>query len=378
MTITGIRGDVEVSVTGEGTPKIKIADGEWGTSGTIVEGATLEVQLTSSNFNETTSTASVTVGTESDDWIVTTVAVEQDDTPEPFTFEDITDAEINTVTTSNPIIITGISGDVTANVSGTGFPQIKVADGEWGTFSAINNGDVIEVRLTSGNSENITEEATVTIGTESTAWKVTTKEALFSCGDVLTDNRDNETYNTVEIGTQCWFAQNLRAGLDSDMSTTNPNTASNDDRIEKHCLYDDVSNCNETNGAWYNWDEAMGYSTAERAQGICPDGWHIPSDGEVKTLEIELGMSQAQADDTGWRGTDQGTKIKTGGSSGFEFNLIGFSVPSWFTGETWLMTSTKNGDNFYYRNIQASQPGINREGNGRITQLSTTVRCLKN
>lgn len=42
---------------------------------------------------------------------------------------------------------------------------------------------------------------------------------------------------------------------------------------------------------------------------MCPSGWHVPTDGEWKTLEMSLGMTQAEADATGWRGTDQGSKL---------------------------------------------------------------------
>ena len=42
-----------------------------------------------------------------------------------------------------------------------------------------------------------------------------------------------------------------------------------------------------------------------------------------KILEMQLGMTQAQADGAGWRGTDQGTQLKDSGSSGLDILLIG-------------------------------------------------------
>jgi uncharacterized protein (TIGR02145 family) len=66
-------------------------------------------------------------------------------------------------------------------------------------------------------------------------------------------------------------------------------------------------------------DKAIGTT-----QGICPSGWHIPTDEEWKTLEMELGMTREQADSSGQRGTDQGSQLKQGGTSGFEALLGGY------------------------------------------------------
>ena len=47
------------------------------------------------------------------------------------------------------------------------------------------------------------------------------------------------------------------------------------------------------------------------ARGLCLSGWHVPTDGEFMTLEMELGMSESEANSDGWRGTDQGTQMKS-------------------------------------------------------------------
>ena len=47
----------------------------------------------------------------------------------------------------------------------------------------------------------------------------------------------------------------------------------------------------ETYGVLYNWPAVM-------TEGICPSGWHIPSDGEWQTMEISLGMSESEAAQT--------------------------------------------------------------------------------
>ena len=56
------------------------------------------------------------------------------------------------------------------------------------------------------------------------------------------------------------------------------------------------------------------------ARGLCPSGWHVPTDGEFMTLEMELGMSESEANGTGWRGTDQGTQMKSSASDSPAWN----------------------------------------------------------
>ncbi len=128
-----------------------------------------------------------------------------------------------------------------------------------------------------------------------------------ACGQPIIDSRDLKSYNTVQIGTQCWMAENLNIGtlIDGGSEQTDNST------IEKYCFDNSTSNC-DTYGGLYQWDEMMQYETVtSTVQGICPDGWHLPTDDEWKTMEMALGLSQSQADGTGFRGTDEGEKMKS-------------------------------------------------------------------
>jgi uncharacterized protein (TIGR02145 family) len=120
---------------------------------------------------------------------------------------------------------------------------------------------------------------------------------------------EGQTYNTILIGTQCWMAENLNVGIRID-GTASPDSSA----IEKYCYNDSESNC-DVYGGLYQWGEALNNvpSGQGNIQGICPTGWHIPRDNEWKTLEIYLGMSSSDADSTGLRGTDQGSKLKETG-----------------------------------------------------------------
>lgn len=74
IIISGINTATSVSVSGGGSPQIRVAAGAWSTSGTITNGQSLQVRLTSSASGNTALSATVTVGGVSDNWSVTTVA----------------------------------------------------------------------------------------------------------------------------------------------------------------------------------------------------------------------------------------------------------------------------------------------------------------
>lgn len=135
----------------------------------------------------------------------------------------------------------------------------------------------------------------------------------FVCGDILVDPRDGKEYATTLIGEQCWMAENLDIGV---MIQGNEPQADND-IIEKHCYENDESNCDEYGGL-YQWDELMQYTTIESTQGICPPGWHVPSDDEWKELEMYLGMTEQEANlSNTWRGTGIGTMLYEDDDIGF-------------------------------------------------------------
>jgi uncharacterized protein (TIGR02145 family) len=108
----------------------------------------------------------------------------------------------------------------------------------------------------------------------------------------FTDTRDNKKYKTVEIGRQTWMAENL-----------------NYNAMYSKCYSDDPANCDKY-GRLYDWPTAMANSASSAAKpsgvkGVCPTGWHLPSDAEWTTLENYVG-------------TDSGTKLKA--KNGWENN----------------------------------------------------------
>jgi len=152
----------------------------------------------------------------------------------------------------------------------------------------------------------------------------------------------------------------------------------NNSILEKYCYNNDEANCT-TYGALYQWDEAMQYVTTEGAKGICPVNSHIPTDAEWKTLEMQLGMTQAQADATDWRGTDQGTKLKTNGTSGLNVPFAGTrSTDGSFnslSSHTNLWSSLESGTSAWYRHLGYGYATVLRAI--PIKAYGFSIRCLE-
>jgi uncharacterized protein (TIGR02145 family) len=116
---------------------------------------------------------------------------------------------------------------------------------------------------------------------------------------------EGQIYTTIQIGSQCWLKENLNVGI----MIRGENDQSNNGVIEKYCYNDDEANC-YFYGGLYQWDEMMQYSTQQGIQGICPSGWHVPSDAEWCTLTQFIDPT-VNCSILGWSGTDVGTKMKS-------------------------------------------------------------------
>lgn len=95
--------------------------------------------------------------------------------------------------------------------------------------------------------------------TEGPVWSFSTLNLTFGS---LTDSRDNQSYETIQIGDQWWMAENLNFASEN-----------------SYCYENNPSMC-DTYGRLYSWEEAL---TA------CPDGWHLPTKEEMETLVLTLG-----------------------------------------------------------------------------------------
>ena len=212
---------------------------------------------------------------------------------------------------------------------------------------------------------------------------------VFSCGDPLVDIRDGKIYATVEIGSQCWMAENLNIGIRIDGVNDQANNAS----VEKYCYDDDSNNC-DIYGGLYQWDEAMQYVTTEGVQGICPTGWHLPTDDEIIILEVEVGMLIVEANSTGDRGTNEGSKLASHevlwndgvldsdtdfGISGFNLSPSGLRIVDGsflsIENSSRFWSSRENSTSAFYRQIDDYRTTVYRGGTPKVYGL--TIRCLK-
>ena len=205
----------------------------------------------------------------------------------------------------------------------------------------------------------------------------------WSCGQPITDTRDGKIYNTVLIGNQCWFSQNLNVGNKIIVSQTNNGV------LEKYCYNNDENNCNIYGGI-YLWDEAMQYSLTPGVQGMCPDGWHFPTDEEWTTLVSNLGgesVAGGMMKSTGnlQAGTGLWYYSANGGatnSSGFTAHPAGYADPTW--GWTslgtqtfwWSSTDFNNHSYVWARSINYDAINIVRGFPAKVFGFS--VRCLRN
>ena len=125
------------------------------------------------------------------DWFDVGCAAVSDNTPDAFSFTDQTGVAVSTLTASNSVTITGITGSVNVSVTGGGNPQVRINGGAWATSGVIENGQSLEVRLTSSGSHSTMHSATVSVGTVSDQWDVTTGSGgptgCPNIGDVCTD-----------------------------------------------------------------------------------------------------------------------------------------------------------------------------------------------
>ncbi|MGR3318149.1 MAG: fibrobacter succinogenes major paralogous domain-containing protein [Candidatus Anammoxibacter sp.] len=181
-------------------------------------------------------------------------------------------------------------------------------------------------------------------------------------------------YDTVKIGGQCWMAENLNVGNRIDVVGNQTNNST----TEKYCFNNIEAICTEEGGL-YQWDEMMQHTNIGGSQGVCPIGWHLPADFEWKTLEMTLGMTPAEADDTDWRGTDQGTQLKQGGTSDFQALLAGDRSNSSFLvrGSSALFwSSTESGTFAWIRALSSAREEVLRDTFDKKA-FGFSVRCVK-
>ncbi len=302
--------------------------------------------------------------------------------------------------------ITAKSADIVATVVSNGYDSVIARGVCWST----SHNPTISDSLTSdgigigsytssltgivdGTTYYVRAYATNRVGTaysEERSFK-----ASLICGvDVLTDIEDN-TYQTLQLGQQCWMKENLRTTKYADGTPINSSS---------WYYPNNNSSYKPTYGLLYTWAAVMNGTTSSSAnpsgvQGICPAGWHVPSDAEwtqlteyvaaqndyicggntayiAKALASSIGwVQQGNSDVPCWVANNQGGNNRTGFGAlpaGYYNNNNGgyYNQCAYF----WS-TTEYDSSNAYYRSLNATKTTVSRSKEGKGWGFS--VRCLR-
>ncbi len=186
--------------------------------------------------------------------------------------------------------------------------------------------------------------------------------SFFICGNDLTDIRDNKIYPTVVIGSQCWFTTDLNYG-----NVISPGQHQRDNCIPER--YKNPASGIPHPASFYQWDELMRYDDTPGQQGLCPPGWHVPSESDWNILFASF-TSNAFA----------GAPLKYDGYSGFNAELGGaglFNRNWYFDGfATLFWSSTAHGpDKAWAHGLNDFDPSVAAYPSFRSNGFA--VRCMK-
>lgn len=238
----------------------------------------------------------------------------------------------------------------------------------------------------------------------------TTTEQEASYYDELIPNAvtdiDGNTYNAVKLGQQVWMAENLRTTKYADGIAIALGDSTSEVIAYRYCPNNDSSATNiSTYGYLYNWSAVMHNSASSDSnpsgvQGICPNGWHMPSEAEWQQLLNYIrsqnkyicggysgNIAKALASPTGWNSSDTqyapGNDPSTNNATGFSAVPAGenIAIPSSFGYESVFWTSTQYSsscpDMAFYHNLTASSPQMYTTSSTNI-YAGFSVRCVRN
>lgn len=259
------------------------------------------------------------------------------------------------------------------------------------TYQVSADGGSYSISFCLGNSTG-----SMSAGAKCLASGETQNSGCFICGDNVTvttlldgaytcntgaPNYDRCTYGTTQIGDQCWMKQSLNFGT---VISTTFEMPTNNNAIEKNCWNNTYTYC-QSGGGIYRWDEAMNYVTTESTQGICPPGWHIPSDSEQHQLSASLAdPGQACDANEAVSCSAAATYITSSSTVGFMYELPGYitgvgqgpPTGPGTRGGIWSSTAYDT-NNIWYRYLGVEIAPTIRTWDPK-QDYGLSVRCVKN
>ena len=219
-----------------------------------------------------------------------------------------------------------------------------------------------------------------------------------NCGTSTLTDIDGNTYNTVQIGNQCWMKENLRTtryANGTNITLVSSGNGSSNTIAFRYYPYGTSSNVS-TYGYLYNWGAVKG--PFSNNQGVCPNGWHVPSDAEwIQLTDYVSSQSQyvcggdntyianALASTTGWNSCSStcmpGNTPSSNNATGFSalpaggyngsYDNIGYAAIFW--------SSTENNNDYAkYRQINNCLSVVLGDGlNSKPKSNGYSVRCAR-
>ncbi len=314
-----------------------------------------------------------------------------------------------TVVTNAATNITASTATLNATITDNGGTAITACGFYWGTsadnltYNAVYDGTENNFSI---NITGLTPSTTYyycAYATNSTSTAIGEVMSLttdcYCGGSYKVTDIDGNQYGTLLIGEQCWMAKNLRTTKFAD-GTSIP-LGSETSSTTAYRYYPNNSSSNvATYGYLYNWPAAMhGASSSStnpsNVQGVCPTGWHLPSDAEWTQLtdylssqsEYQCGgsttkIAKSLASTTGWNSSSDncavGNTPANNNSTGFGAlpagnyygSYYGFGYCAYFWSATEYSSSYVYNRDLYYYNA-----GVGRNYDSKVS--GTSVRCIR-
>ena len=221
------------------------------------------------------------------------------------------------------------------------------------------------------------------------------------CQNVTTvTDVDGNEYHTVTLGSQCWLRENMRAVRYTDGEVIPLGDGTSISMAYYYLPVDSVGD--SLAGYLYNWAAAMksassGTPSTDPIQGICPYGWHLPSDAEWAQLldylsfrsEYVCGdntssIAKSMAADTGWSISDNicavGHEVSSNNTTAFSAFPAGYAygIPDDYGESANFWTATAYNDDFaYYYSLNYGNSFVERNNYGNKSN-GMSVRCIRN
>ncbi len=314
-----------------------------------------------------------------------------------------TQVEFTTLAVGEPDLSTGAVSSIT-DVSATVGGNVTAANGGaitergicWSTAAdpTVEDDDFLAAALGDGTGEFTANLPDLDMGTTYYVRAYAKNSAGTSYGDAVTFNTllrdvDDNLYEVVRIGSALWMAENLATTFfndETEIPTVTTGAAWAALTGPAYCWYEDNEAVNKPlYGALYNWFAASNAN-------LCPDGWHVATDGDFISLEMALGMTQVVAEGSGWRGTDQGTQMKStqgwsndgNGTNSSAFNAMPGGYRYYEGGLfqhagniAYFWTSTVSAaDRSMIRQLDYSHENVQRQN--ADNNAGKSIRCVKN